>query len=71
MIPDNLVPLVYLIVIAAIAAGLTAVGVSPEMAALIVGAGITRVKVSTSTPVPTSVTSTATQTTTTATEEKP
>ena len=65
MIPDNLVPLLYLIAIAAIAAGLTVLGVSPEMAALIVGAGITRVKVSSSTPAPTSVTSTSTQTTTT------
>jgi hypothetical protein len=65
MIPDNLVPLLYLVAIAAIAAGLTFMGVSPEMAALIVGAGITRVKVSTSMPTPTSATSTSTQTTTT------
>ena len=45
-VPDSLTPLVYLIAVAVIAAGLTYVGVTPEMTGLIVGAGITRIKVS-------------------------
>lgn len=52
MIPDNLIPLVYLLAVAAIAGGLTALGVSPEMTGLIIGAGITRVKLSASPTVP-------------------
>jgi hypothetical protein len=47
-IPDNIIPLVYLIAVAFIAAILTYVGVSPEMTGLIIGAGITRIKLSTS-----------------------
>lgn len=45
-VPDNLIPLVYLIAIAVIGGGLHYVGVPPEMNGLIVGAGLTRVKVS-------------------------
>ena len=67
-VPDNMVPLVYLVAIAVIAGTLTYFSVSPEMTGLIIGAGITRVKVSSSMPTPTSATSTSTQTTTT--EEK-
>lgn len=50
-IPDNLIPLVYLLAVAVIAGALTAAGVSAEMTGLIIGAGITRVKLST-TPTP-------------------
>jgi hypothetical protein len=46
-IPDNMVPLVYLLAVAFIAGGLSYIGVSPEMTGLIIGAGITRIKVST------------------------
>lgn len=45
-IPDNLVPLIYLVVAAVIAAGLMLAKVPPEMVGLIVGAALTRVKVS-------------------------
>jgi hypothetical protein len=45
-IPDNMVPLVYLLSVAFIAGVLTFAGVSPEMTGLIIGAGITRVKAS-------------------------
>jgi len=44
MIPDQLVPLVYLVAVAGIAFGLQYIGVPPEMNGLIVGAGLTRVK---------------------------
>lgn len=44
-LPDKLIPLIYLIAIAAIGAGLHLVGVPPEMTGMIVGAGLTRVKV--------------------------
>jgi hypothetical protein len=44
VIPDNLVPLIYLIVIAAIGAGLKYAGVDDTTTGLIVGAGLTRVK---------------------------
>ena len=44
MIPDSLIPLVYLVTIALIGAGLHYLGVQPELTGLIVGAGITRVK---------------------------
>lgn len=47
-IPDNLIPLVYLLAVAIIAGGLTFIGVSAEMTGLIIGAGITRVKLSAS-----------------------
>lgn len=47
-IPDNLIPLVYLLAVAVIAGALTAAGVSAEMTGLIIGAGITRVKLSSS-----------------------
>lgn len=53
MIPDNMVPLVYLLAVALIAGALTYAGVSPEMTGLIIGAGITRVKASPSPVVPT------------------
>ena len=48
-IPDNLIPLIYLLAVAAIGGGLNYLGVPPEMNGLIVGAGLTRVKISTST----------------------
>lgn len=48
-IPDNMVPLVYLVAVAVIGGGLHYLGVPPEMNGLIVGAGLTRVKISTST----------------------
>ena len=51
-IPDNLIPLVYLLAVAFIAGGLHYLGVSPEMAGLIIGAGITRIKLSTEKPQP-------------------
>ena len=44
MIPDSLIPLIYLVTVALIGAGLHFVGVPPELTGLIVGAGITRVK---------------------------
>ena len=43
---ENLVPLIYLISVAAIGATLHIVGVPPEMTGMIVGAGLTRVKIS-------------------------
>jgi hypothetical protein len=46
MIPENLVPLVYVLAAAAVAAGLHFAGVPAEMTGLIVGAAITRVKIS-------------------------
>ena len=52
-IPDNMVPLVYLLSVAFIAGVLTFAGVSPEMTGLIIGAGITRVKASPSPSPPT------------------
>ena len=65
MIPDNMVPLIYLLAVAAIAGVLTYSGVSPEMTGLIIGAGITRVKLSSTAPTPTtSETKTSTKTTT-------
>lgn len=45
MINDKLVPLIYLIAVAGIAAGLHFAGVANEVSALIVGAGITRIKI--------------------------
>jgi hypothetical protein len=44
IIPDNLVPLIYLIAVAIIGGVLHKLGVPPELTGLIVGAGITRVK---------------------------
>ena len=44
MLPDNLIPLVYFIAVGLVAAGLHYLGLPPEMNALIVGAGLTRVK---------------------------
>ncbi len=44
MIPDNLIPLVYFVAVGAVGAGLHFIGLPPEMTALIVGAGLTRVK---------------------------
>ena len=43
---ENLVPLIYLISIAVIAAGLYWMEVPNEMIGMIVGAGLTRVKIS-------------------------
>ena len=65
MIPDNLVPLVYLVAVSAIAGGLYQLSVPAEVIGLIVGAGLTRIKVSSSMPTPTSATSTTTKTTST------
>ena len=45
MFSDKLIPLIYLVAVALIGAGLHIVGVPPEMNGLIVGAGITRVKI--------------------------
>jgi hypothetical protein len=70
-IPDNIIPLVYLVAVAGIAGGLTYIGVSPEMTGLIIGAGITRVKASPSVPTPTSATLTTTQTTSTDPQQIP
>jgi hypothetical protein len=47
-IPDNLVPLIYVVAAAVIAAGLTLLSVPAEMSAMVVGAALTRVKVSSS-----------------------
>jgi hypothetical protein len=49
-LPDNLVPLVYLVAIAGIAGGLHYGQVDPSVTALIVGAGITRIKRSNGNP---------------------
>ena len=65
MIPDNLLPLVYLIACAAIAGALYYLSVPAEMIGLIVGAGITRVKVSSTPTTPTSETTTTKTTSTT------
>jgi len=46
MIPDNMIPLVYLIAVAIIAGGLQVAGVPELTIGLIIGAGITRVKAS-------------------------
>jgi hypothetical protein len=48
-IPDNLVPLIYLLSAGAIAFGLSKGGVNPELIGMLVGAALTRVKIS-STP---------------------
>jgi hypothetical protein len=45
MIPEKLIPLIYLVVVAGIGAGLHIAGVPPEMTGMIVGAGLTRVKI--------------------------
>jgi len=50
MIPDSLIPLVYLVAVAAIGGALHYLGVQPELTGLIVGAGITRVKMPASAP---------------------
>jgi hypothetical protein len=47
-IPDNLVPLVYLLTVAGIACAAQYFNVPKEVTGLIIGAGITRIKVSTS-----------------------
>jgi hypothetical protein len=46
MIPENLVPLIYVLAAAAVAAGLQFAGVPEGTIGLIVGAAITRVKIS-------------------------
>jgi hypothetical protein len=46
MLPENLIPLIYVLAAAAVAAGLHYAGVPAEMTGLIVGAAITRVKIS-------------------------
>lgn len=43
--PDKLIPLLYLVAVAAIGAALHLAGVPPEMNGMIVGAGLTRVKI--------------------------
>ena len=45
-LPENLIPLVYILAAALVAAGLHYAGVPAEMTGLIVGAAITRVKIS-------------------------
>jgi hypothetical protein len=45
MIPDKLIPLVYLFAVAIIGGALHKLGVPPEMNGLIVGAGLTRIKI--------------------------
>lgn len=50
MLPENMVPLVYLVAVAIIAGGLQMLGVPELTIGLIIGAGITRVKAS---PTPT------------------
>ena len=45
MIPDKLIPLIYLLAAAIIGGGLHKLGVPPEMNGLIVGAALTRVKI--------------------------
>jgi len=47
-IPDNLVPLVYLLAVAVIACTAQYFNVSEGVTGLIIGAGVTRIKVSTS-----------------------
>lgn len=49
-VPDNLVPLVYLLAVALIAGALTYIKVTPEVLGLIIGAGITRIKISSEKP---------------------
>ena len=44
MIPDNLIPLVYLVIVGIAAAGLKYAGVDDITTGLIIGAGLTRVK---------------------------
>ena len=44
MIPDKLIPLVYLVVVAIAGGVLHYVGSPPELTGMIVGAGLTRVK---------------------------
>ena len=46
MIPENLVPLVYVLAAAVVAAGLQYAGVPEGTIGLVVGAAITRVKIS-------------------------
>ena len=45
MIPDKLIPLIYLVTVAGIAAGLNELEVDVGMIGLIVGAGLVRVKI--------------------------
>ena len=49
-LPENLIPLVYILAAALVAAGLHYAGVPAEMTGLIVGAAITRVKISSEKP---------------------
>ena len=44
MIPDNMIPLVYLIIIGGLAVALKYAGVDDITTGLIIGAGLTRVK---------------------------
>ena len=44
MIPDKLIPLVYLVVVGLMGGGLHYFGAPPELTGMIVGAGLTRVK---------------------------
>ena len=45
MIPDNLIPLIYLVIIGIAAAGLKYAQVDDITTGLIIGAGLTRVKI--------------------------
>jgi hypothetical protein len=49
-VPENLIPLVYILAAAIVAASLHYAGVPAEMTGLIVGAAITRVKISSDKP---------------------
>jgi hypothetical protein len=49
-VPDNLIPLVYLAIVAVIGGAFHWLGVPIELTMLIVGAGLTRVKVSSNEP---------------------
>jgi len=44
MIPDKLIPLLYLVVVGLMGGGLHYAGAPPELTGMIVGAGLTRVK---------------------------
>lgn len=46
-IPDNLIPLIYLLATAGIAGGLYLLNTPPEVIGILIGAGVTRVKKST------------------------
>ena len=51
-VPDNMIPFVYLIAVGALAVVLEYFKVPPQTSGLIIGAGITRVKISQNNPPP-------------------